>query len=98
MKMYNKDESTHKRLNMASDPNERNSVSKTEANIPQKRVYPPGEGFLLLYKELYMATCNTFCDSHISDKTLICSDHNLIRCLLCTIESKQMRWVVKCPL
>ncbi len=42
----------NKRQVAASDPNEPNSVSKTETNIPQKQVYPPDEWFLLLYKEL----------------------------------------------
>jgi len=43
--------SRHRRQATASDPNEPNSVSKTETNIPQKQVNPPDEGFLLLYKE-----------------------------------------------
>lgn len=54
----------------ASDPNEPNSVSKTETNIPQKQVNPPVEGFLLLYREfnnMYIRLLAAFCDPHIFD-------------------------------
>lgn len=55
----------NKRQVTASDPNEPNSVSKTEANIPQQQVNPPDEGFLLLYKDFnikYVWLLATFCD------------------------------------